>query len=61
MAYRFGSAAFDPLEKRFHGQATHLLTRLVDGRQRHVSEGGEEGVVVADDRNVAGDREASFL
>ena len=37
-----------------HGDLSHLQPRLVDRGQRDVAQGGERGVVVADERDVVG-------
>ena len=53
-AGRFGSAILDPLEDRADCELAHPGAVLVDRGQRHVGEGSDEGVVVADHGNVVG-------
>src|SRR4051794_40112666 len=49
------------LSDRLHGQTTHLGPGLVDARQREVADAGQIGVVVAGERDVAGNRQAGLL
>ena len=49
-------AAGEQFEQNLGGLAAHLMLRLPDGGQRRVGVGGEEEVVEAGDRDVAGTR-----